>query len=269
MAKESLKEKMLKRKKKLESKGGSSNITYIKEGTMRVRILPLEGEEEFAQEVVQFYLGAEIKGVFSQSTFGNECPLQDKYRELMESDDDDDKELAKSLKPKTKYLMPCIIYKDQKGKEIDKEKGITLVQVTPSLYNDLIDHWLDEDDWGDMTDPKDGYDIKLTRKGSGQFDTEYSMSPCPKTKIKDKAYHKPINLTKLIQGIVPSYETAEEKLNQFLGIDSSDDEPKKKKKKKSSAKEDKSSKKKKPVKKSVKTKKKKSKSEVAEDDLPF
>jgi len=261
MAKDTVREKLKKRKKQLESKGGSGNITYIKEGTIRVRILPVQGEEEFAFKVTQFYLGAELKGVFSQSSIDNgDCPILDKYHELMESDDEDDKDLAKTLKPKSKYLMPCIIYKDQKGKEIDEEKGITLVQITPSLYNDLIDHWLDDDDWGDMTDPKKGYDVKLTRKGSGQFDTEYTMSPCPKTPLKKKKYAKEINLTELISKIIPSYEDAQDKLNQFLHLDGEEDEAPKKKKKKGKDKDNK-----KPVKKTkkpVKKTKKKKKSDI-------
>lgn len=111
----------------------------------------------------------------------------EKFQELKNSDDPDDKALASKLVPKRKYLIGVIGYKDTKGKEIDPDRVDKPMMVPRSVYQDIIDLYLDEEDWGDMTDPIEGYDVKITRTGSGKNDTSYSVSPCQKTKL-DKKY---------------------------------------------------------------------------------
>ncbi len=229
----SLKDRLAAKKEQLKKSGGGSNIIFLKEGTLRVRVLPTGDEEDFVGEVTQFYLGSDIKGVYSPATFGKPCAIMEAYEELKKSDDADDKELAKKFVPKTKYLMPVIVYKDGKGKEIDEEQSGKLVQLTKGLYEEIIDLYLDEDEWGDMTDKEDGYDIKLTREGSTMTDTEYSVKPCKNTPIHKK-YKKAddIDLPGMIESIIPTYEETQSNINQFLNLDD-DDEPKKKKKKSS------------------------------------
>lgn len=239
MAKKDLRDRLAKKKKELAERGNKGNIHFLKEGTIRVRVLPVGVENEFVQEVTQFYLGAEIKGVYSPNTFDEPCAIYDKFKELKESSEEGDKELAKSLSPKKKYLMPVIIYKDLKGKEVDEEKGVTMVQITGELYQEIIDLYLDEDEWGDMTDVDNGYDLKLTRTGTGRFDTKYSVSACKNTALKPK-FAREVDLDALIKSIIPTYEETQEKLEAFLsGSDSGsgdeDEKPKttiKKKKRK-------------------------------------
>lgn len=229
MAKLSRADRLKKKRVELKTKGGGGNITFLKEGTLRVRLLPVNEEADFVMEVTQFYLGQTIKGVFSPSTFGQPCAIMEKYEELKSSSDDDDKELAKKFTPKKKFLAACILL-DDKGQKVDEEKGVTLVQLTSGLYQELIDLYLDDEEWGDMTDPDSGYDIKLTRTGSGMMDTEYSCKPCKNTQLPKK-YNKEIDLEEMVKSIVPSYEETQDKINQFLGggvsADDEDDEPKK------------------------------------------
>ena len=171
---ESLKERLAKRRKKLAERSGQSGIVFIKEGTTRIRILPVGEEEDWALEMTHFYLGSKIKGVFSAASLGDECPVQEKYDELREGNDDE-KELAKSFTPRTKYLVPAIVYEDERGKKIDAEKSGQLVMLTPTIYGEVIDMFLDPD-LGDFTDPSDGYDLKVKRTGTGKMDTEYTVS---------------------------------------------------------------------------------------------
>lgn len=223
-------DRLKKKRVELKTKGGGGNITFLKEGTLRVRLLPVNEEADFVMEVTQFYLGQTIKGVFSPSTFGQPCAIMEKYEELKSSSDDDDKELAKKFTPKKKFLAACIVL-DDKGQKVDEEKGVTLVQLTSGLYQELIDLYLDDEEWGDMTDPESGYDIKLTRTGSGMMDTEYSCKPCKNTALPKK-YNKEIDLEEMVKSIIPSYEETQDKINQFLGggVDSDDDEEEKPKK---------------------------------------
>ena len=103
------------------------------------------------------------------------------------------------------------------------------MMVPRSVYQDIIDLYLDEEDWGDMTDPVEGYDIKITRTGTGKNDTSYSVSPCQKTKL-DKKYRGEVDLEKAIRANILSYDELEEKLASFLneGDDDEDERPRKK-----------------------------------------
>lgn len=228
----SLKDRMAKKKEELKKIGGGGGIIFLKPGTKRVRVLPTGDENDFVMEVTQFYLGGEIKGVFSPATFGKPCAIMEAYEELKKSDDPDDKELAKKFVPKKKYLMPVIVYKDTKGKELDTDNSGKLVQLTKGLYEDIIDLYLDEDDWGDMTDKKIGYDLKLVREGTTLTDTEYSAKPCKNSKIHP-SYKKSddIDLMAMVVNIIPTYEETQDYINKYLNLDDDDEQPTKKKKK--------------------------------------
>lgn len=234
----SLKERMKKKKEELKKRGGSGNVIFIKEGKLRVRVLPVAEDEDFVYEVTQFYLGPNIKGVFSPATFGEPCAIMEAYEELKASDDPDDKEIAKKFTPKKRYLMPVVVYSDTKGKTIDEDNSGKLVQLTNGLYQEIIDLYLDEDEWGDMTNPtSEGYDIYLMRSGTGMTDTEYSVQACKNTALPKKyAKAAPYDLEELVRGVIPTYEETKDKIEEYLSLssgDSDEDEaPVKKKKKK-------------------------------------
>lgn len=224
----SLKKKLLARKKKISESGEGNAMLYFKaDETVRIRPLPVGEDQEFGMEIVYFYPNSDIKGVISPMTFGESCALYEKYEELKASKDDSDKELATALKPKRKFVVPVIKYTDLKGKQVDERAGVKLAQLTSSQYQDFIDLFLDEDN-GDFTDPKNGYDLKITRTGSGQYDTEYSTIPGAKSALHSK-FNKIYNIEELLRKEVPSYEETQEILAKFLGEDS---EPKKKSAKK-------------------------------------
>lgn len=225
-------EKLLSRKKKLAEKGTGNGFVFPKNGTTRIRIVSAGANEEFGMEIVRFYLGDH--SVYSPATFNEACPFMEKYDELKASKDEDDKKLAKKLVPSRRFVIPALIYKDDKGKELDYDSKPRLVMVPSSVYQDIIELYLDEDEAGDMTDPKRGYDIKIERSGSGQYDTSYSVRNCKPTKI-DKDLVKPVDLEALVRAQIKSYDELEEELDKFLNNsddddDYDDDEPKKKSK---------------------------------------
>lgn len=229
----SMRDKLIRRKKEFE-KRAAGGIIFPKEGTFRFRLKDPGDDIELAIEVTQFYLGPEIGGVISPATFDEPCPFMEKYRELKESKDEDDMELAKMLAPKKKYVTAIVGYKDEKGKEVDPDRVDKLMMIPKNAYQDIIDLYLDEEEWGDMTSKKNGYDLKITRAGKGKFDTTYSITPCQK-KAMDSKYLKPVDIEKMLRTQISSYEELEEKLSTFLHEEkpSSDEEerPKKKKKK--------------------------------------
>jgi len=233
MAKKSLKERLKKRRQEIkERSSGSGNIFFIKAGKTRFRILPVEDEDEdFSFEATHFYLGGTIKGVFSRASLGEDCPIKEFYEELKESSDPGDKEKAKKFPPRKKYLVPAIVYKDERGREVDTDRGVCLVMLPSRTYGEVIDSYLDPD-LGDFTDPEEGYDFKVTRTGTGKMDTEYTIQPMRPTPLP-KEFSKPVNLHKMIEAALPSREKVEEYLEQWKEIiDDGEDEPKEKPRKK-------------------------------------
>lgn len=231
----STKEKMLARKKQLESKGNGNGLVFPKEGILRMRIKSPGDDQELGIEIVQFYLGGNLGGVISPATFDEPCPFMEKYQELKNSKDEDDKELAKTLVPRRRYVIGGPVYADEKGTKFDYEGKDKGVLVPRSVYQDIIDLYLDEDEAGDMTDPRNGYDIKIIRSGSGKLDTTYSARACKPTKL-DKKYQGNVDLEGIVRSQIKSYDELEELLAKFLnedhGGDDEDDKPKKKTKKK-------------------------------------
>lgn len=240
-------EKMLERKRKLTEKGNGGGFIFPKEGTIRVRVLSQGPDEELGFEMLQFY---NPKGsLISPATFDEPCPILEKYKELKSSSDEVDQELAKKIAPKRKYVIGVTCYTDEKGKQIDTERVGKPMIIPASVYQDIIDLYLDEDDWGDMTDPDDGYDIKITRTGKGKMDTTYSVTACPRGKSSPDAKYIPeVNLTEIIRDMTKSYDELEEVLAELLNgsieEEEEDDDVPPKKSKKDKDKKDKKKKKK-------------------------
>lgn len=218
-----LKKKMLRRKKKLKEKQEGFSFVFIKANTtIRVRALPVGADQEPGMEVVSFYIGK--SRIISPASFGEKCALVRYHDKLKASEDEDDKELASKLKPKQMFVIPVIKYTDLKGKEVDKKTGVKLMLLNPGQYQEIVNHFLDSD-WGDPTDVKNGYDFKMTREGSTQFDTRYSMIPAPKGPTP-KEYRAEINLEEMVRKEAKDYKATKSLLRGFLGkseLNDSDD----------------------------------------------
>ena len=108
----SAKEKMQERKKKLSERGSGSGLLYPKEGTMRIRLKNPGDDEELGIEVITFYRGRDKGSIISPATFNEPCPWMEKFKQLKESSDPADKELAKTLVPRHKFVIGGDVYKD-------------------------------------------------------------------------------------------------------------------------------------------------------------
>jgi hypothetical protein len=228
-------EKIKKRKEELSKRGGGKYQYFIfKEGTVRMRPLPTPEDEDIGIEVITFYLGKELGGIISPATFGEPCGLMEKYEKLSNSKDEDDQNLASTMKPKKRMMVPHIKYKDEKGTQVDEDAGAKLALLTNNQYQDLTDLFLDEEN-GDMTDPKKGYDIKYKRTGKGQFDTEYSLLTCKSTPLPKK-YNKIYSPEEMVRAIMPTYEDTVSLAKKFLKLDTKESSKGKEGKDKSSVK---------------------------------
>lgn len=237
MAKLSLKERLLKKQKELKDRSKGGKFLTIREGTTRMRHVPITDEKEFAVEVVYFYLNKELGGLISNATFNEKCPIMEAYNKFSSSKKEDDRDFAKQFKPGKKFFSPVVKYKDEKGKELDTEAGVKLLIITSGMYQELIEYFLDEDEGGDFTHPETGYDIKYSRTGKGKTDTEYSLRACKPTKLSKPFSKETYDPIQMVKDITPSYDEAKEMLDKFLNVDiddleDDDDQPKKKKKNK-------------------------------------
>jgi hypothetical protein len=232
----SLRARLKKQKRELKNRSQGAQFFTIKdEGTVRMRPLPCGEEEEWGMEITFFYLSKEAGGGFvSPMTFGEPCPLMKLYNELSKSKKASDKELAKRIKPQKKFMVPHIRYKDEKGKKVDYEAGVKLLILSGGQYQKLIDLFLDEDN-GDFTDPKTGYDIKYTREGKGKMDTRYDLMPGKPSPL-DKKFNKIYDVKAMVRAVIPSKDEIKDRIEKFLSLPSEDDSseektPKKKKRK--------------------------------------
>jgi len=235
MAKQSLREKLLDKQKKLKEKGQGGSMIFFKEGVTRWRPVPVgDGESDWGFEVMYVYLNKELGGYISPKTFGGKDAYIEEWEQMKGAKDEDDRAFAKKMAPKKRYLVAGVKYKDEKGQEIDEEMGVKLALCSGGLYNEMIDLFLDEDDAGDFTDPIKGYDLKTKRSGKGQFDTEYHIMKCKPSKLPKK-FRGPYNLEEMIKAVIPTYKQTKEYLEKFLGGSAEEEETvvKKKKKKKS------------------------------------
>jgi hypothetical protein len=224
MGTKSLKERLAKKREEIKkrSSSGSAGLIFIKEGTYRIRPLPVKEEEDWGWEITHFYLGPEIKGVISPASIGLPCPILEKHKALTESKNDADLELAKVLTPRKRYVVPVLLYKNEKGGEIDEENSGKLVLLTGKMYGQMIDFYLDSD-LGDFCDPEEGYDLKIKRSGKSKTDTEYTVTAMRPSPIPSK-WAKEVNLEEMVKAIIPSYDEAEEKLEQYLQGSTPDEE---------------------------------------------
>lgn len=248
---EKMRRKLEKRKEEIKKGNGDFNTILFPVGTTRIRILPV-GDEDFAQEVIQFFLGKEIGAIVSPATFGDDCAIYDAHNELKSSGDEDDKETANSFKPAKRYYAPAIKYKDEKGTEVEGKERLAV--LPGGVYSEMIDLFLDDEN-GDFLDPKKGYDLKIKREGEGKNNTTYKVIPCKPTKLPKEFAKKIYDPEAMVRELLPTYAETEEAINKFLNLaDDDDDEPKKKKgKKSSSSKKGKSDMDEKPKKKKKKT----------------
>ena len=109
----------------------------------------------------------------------------------------------------------CIVCPNGCEIEVDYEGKDKGVLIPRSVYQDIIDLYLDEDEAGDMTDPRTGYDIKIIRSGSGKNDTTYSARASKPTKL-DKKYSGNVDLESIVRSQIKDYDELIIELEKFL-----------------------------------------------------
>lgn len=159
------------------AKGGDfiKNFFQIKEGISYVRILPSKREDkEFYAETKIHRIPMEndqIKNVHCLKVHGEKCPLCDLYYALWKTGKDEDAALARSIKPSPRYYLNVV----------DRETSdVKILSVPEVLFKKVIGAFVD-DDFGDITDPKKGFDFKIVKTMEGKWPRYDQSGPRPKS----------------------------------------------------------------------------------------
>jgi len=124
-------------------------------GEYKIRCLPWKNAAQgqpFAEK--WFYYIGNNPGILTPKQFGKPDPIDELVSKLFRSGKPDDRLLAKKLMPKMRAYTPVII----RGQE---DKGVMVWSFGKLVYQRLLGFFIDED-YGDILDPLEGFDLKVT-----------------------------------------------------------------------------------------------------------
>ena len=163
------------------SEVGRGDFIQLKEGKNTVRIVPWK--EVFFFKAILHY---GIKGVGTEKDtaypclkmFGKtSCPVCDYQEELSQSSSEGKQKLAQRIRPVVKYYVNAL---DRNR----TQEGIKMFGMTSKMMRQLKG-FLEDEDYGDITDIEEGKDIVITREGTGFHNTSYELRVRAKSTILD------------------------------------------------------------------------------------
>jgi hypothetical protein len=255
--------------KKARETLSSGKFWQPKEGKNQIRILPPWSEEGkwFLKLGLHYGFKDEEDRNRAYPCFkdwkGQRCPACDAISELKKVDGG--QKIIKAMSIRTKCYVNLI------DRRVGEDK-VFIYGFSPKVMNEILSYDEDED-YGDITHPKKGFDVVLERTGSGLL-TKYAIRIKPKPIAVGK-FGELYDLDAEVPNIVTPYEMAEMLAKQYgelLEEFSPEDYGKKPKKKKAEEDEDEEPRKKRKVEEDdeeeepKKKSKKKSKKDEEDDD---
>ena len=122
------------------------------EATVRILAFPDNDGQPFKERWFYYNIGNN-PGLLAPYQFGKPDPIQELINKLRDDTSKESYELAKKLYPKMRSYAPVVV----RGEE---EKGVRIWSFGKLVYQSLLNIMLDED-YGDITDPTDGRDVKV------------------------------------------------------------------------------------------------------------
>jgi len=151
------------------------------EHTVRLISFPDNDGQPF-KELWFYYNIPGQRGLLAPYQFKNPDPIQELITKLRDEGTKESYELAKKLYPKMRVYSAVVV----RGQE---DKGVQIWAFGKTVYQSLLNYMLDED-YGDITDTDDGFDIKVTctkPPGRQWATTEVRPRPRPTPLSKDKS----------------------------------------------------------------------------------
>lgn len=144
-----------------EAKPESETSIWFKpqEGETNIRIVPSPDGDPLKEMFFHYNVGDHKGGILCpKRNFGERCPICDfasqLWRDGTDNNDEETKNLAKSLFVRTRYFSPIVV----RGQE---KEGVKIYAYGKKAYEMLLGYILDPD-YGDISDTTEGTDIKLT-----------------------------------------------------------------------------------------------------------
>lgn len=184
------------KQKEMAAKKSRQSTLKPAPGDHKYRILPSwRGKEDgqFWHDMGMHFIRTESSGnkpaavyICADKTFGKPCEVCDAITKSMAvSGDDKMTEYLKQARSSQRYLMNVL---HLTGTEPNK---VQVLEVGQGVFQDICNLIAE---YGDITDPEAGIDIKIKREGSG-LDTEYSVLPAAKSgKVDPKLLSGLVNL---------------------------------------------------------------------------
>ena len=175
-------EALRKKHEQLNNPGGNTNnadflqkFYQIPEGSNAVRILPWNDDEKefYAETKIHRIPGPDgnVRNIHCRKIHGENCPMCDLYYALWKTGRKEDEDLARQIKPRSRYYMNIL----------DRDSGdIKILSVGVILFKKIIGAMLDED-FGDITDVENGHDFKIVKEMEGQWPKYDQSQPRPKS----------------------------------------------------------------------------------------
>lgn len=167
-------------------KKGNDAIFKPEEGDTIIRIVPLQGSPENPFQELYFHYGLAGKTYLSPRSYGEADPIAD-FSDALVGEGGLSKEeykQAKKFSPQLRTYVPIVV----RGKEKD---GVKFWAFGKQIFEQLL-KIMNPDDYGDITDIHEGYDLKITFTPQEKSDTSFAKTeilvrpkPCPLTSDKE------------------------------------------------------------------------------------
>ena len=177
-------EQLRKKYQEINNPGSGGNADFLSkffmmdEGTSVVRVLPSKDEDsEFYAETAIHRLND--KNYHCPRIKGGKCPVCDTYYDMWKEINAIGKEtpqgkemadVARQIKARKRYYLNVVDRRDN---------SVKILSVGQKLFGKVLDCFFDED-FGDITDLKEGWDFKIVKDTQGQWPNYDKSAPKPK-----------------------------------------------------------------------------------------
>ena len=152
-----------------------NNFWRPQDGESNIRILPTADGDPFKDKWFHYNVG-QAGFLCPKRNFGDSCPVCDFASQLWNEGTEDSKKMAKNFMAKQRFFSPVLV----RGEEAE---GVKVWGYGKMAYESLLNIVLDPD-YGDITDPDEGNDLKLTYgKPAGASFPRTDIRPRPKKTI--------------------------------------------------------------------------------------
>ena len=145
------------------------------DGENNIRIVPTADGDPFKEKWFHYGVGNQ-SFLCPKRNFGDDCPVCNFANQLWNENSEDSKSLAKTMFAKQRFFSPVLV----RGEE---SEGVRIWGYGKLAYQKLLGIVLDPD-YGDITDPEDGNDLKLMYgKAAGASYPTTDIRPRPRKSV--------------------------------------------------------------------------------------